>query len=152
MRHLPTIVALAVAMASLPAAARSRHVTFKGTAQYPAATTAPVHLTLQGTYTPTFTAMSGTLVCRPKGRCVVRRATFSVTIDPATYAVSGTFHDKAGRQCQLTGDLVDPNWTGAFDCSASFPPGPATSGTYSLKRVIQPAPAPPMPAPPYGVM
>jgi len=152
MRHLPTIVALAVAMASLPAAARSRHVTFKGTAQYPAATTAPVHLTLQGTYTPTFTAMSGTLVCRPKGRCVVRRATFSVTIDPATYAVSGTFRDKAGRQCQLTGDLVDPNWTGAFDCSASFPPGTATSGTYSLKRVIQPAPAPPMPAPPYGVM
>ena len=140
-------------MASWPAAARSRHVTFNGTAHYLAATTAPLHLMLQGTYTPTFTAMSGTLLCRPKGRCVMRRATFSVTIDPATYAVSGTFQDKAGRHCQLTGDLVDPNWMGAFDCSASFPSGPTTSGTYSLKRVLQPAPAPPTPpSMPYGRM
>jgi hypothetical protein len=152
MKQLPAIVTLAVTLASMPAAARSRHATFKGTAQNPDATTAPVHLTMRGTYTPTFEAMSGTLLCRPKRRCVMRRATFSVTIDLATYAVSGAFQDKAGRQCQLTGDLLDPNWTGAFDCSASFPPGPATSGTFSLKRVIQPVPMPPPTVGPYGMM
>ena len=66
MKQLPAIVTLAVTLASMPAAARSRHATFKGTAQNPDATTAPVHLTMRGTYTPTFEAMSGTLLCRPK--------------------------------------------------------------------------------------
>jgi hypothetical protein len=152
MKQLPAIVTLAVTLASMPAAARSRHVVYKGTAQDPTGTTAPVHLTLHGTYTPTFEAMNGTLLCNPKRRCVMRRATFSVTIDLATYAVTGALQNKQGQQCQLTGLLLDPNWTGSFDCSASFPPGPGTSRTFSLKRVIQPAPAPPPPVGPYGMM
>lgn len=152
MKQLPAIVTLAVTLASMPAAARSRHVVYKGTAQDPTGITPPVHLTLHGTYTPTFEAMNGTLLCNPKRRCVMRRATFSVTIDLATYAVTGALQNKQGQQCQLTGLLLDPNWTGSFDCAASFPPGPGTSRTFSLKRVIQPAPAPPPTVGPYGMM